>query len=125
MPRPSHVRDAVVSELSAADHHLWSVDEVLESIQGKGVRADFSSVFRSLVWAQGRGLVERVELGDGKTRFESAGGHHEHAQCEHCGAVAEIPECLVEEATERLQSETGFAVHTHRLVLVGLCPNCQ
>ncbi|MDP9326467.1 MAG: transcriptional repressor [Candidatus Dormibacteraeota bacterium] len=125
MPRPSHVRDAVVSELSAADHHVWSVDEVLEAIQRRGVPADFSSVFRGLQWAEKQGVVQRVELGDGKARFEVAGGHHEHAQCERCGTIAEIPECLVEEATERLQSETGFAIRAHRIVLVGLCPNCQ
>jgi Fur family ferric uptake transcriptional regulator len=125
MARPSHVRDAVVQELSGTDHHAWSVDEVLDTIESHGVHADFSSVFRSLLWAEGKGLVQRVELGDGKTRFEAAGGHHEHAQCERCGAVAEIPECLVEEATERLQSETGYAIRAHKIVLVGLCPNCQ
>jgi Fe2+ or Zn2+ uptake regulation protein len=125
MPRPSHVRDAVLSELGEIEHHLWSVDELLGAIQKRGVSADFSSVFRSLLWAEGKGLAQRVELGDGKARFESAGGHHEHAQCERCGAVAEIPECLVAEATERLQSETGFTIRAHRIVLVGLCPNCQ
>jgi Fur family ferric uptake transcriptional regulator len=125
MPRPSHVRDAVVIELTAADHHVWSVDEVLLAIQRRGIRADFSSVFRSLLWAEGQGLVQRVELGDGRARFEGSGGHHEHAQCESCGAVAEVPECLVEAATARVQSETGFTIRAHRIVLVGLCPNCQ
>lgn len=98
---------------------------MLVALQGRGVPADFSSVFRSLQWCEGEGLVQRVELGDGKARFESADHHHEHAQCELCGAVTEIPECLVADSTERLQSQTGFAITSHRIVFLGLCPNCQ
>ncbi len=125
MARPSHVRDAVVQKLDETGHHVWSVDDLLQTLQRHGVQADFSSVFRSLQWCEGQGRVQRVELGDGKARFESAGGHHEHAQCESCGAVTEIPECLVADATERLQAQTGFAIKAHRIVFVGLCPNCQ
>ena len=98
---------------------------MLAAIEARRIRADFSSVFRSLLWAEGQRIVQRVELGDGKARFEAAGGHHEHAQCERCGTIAEVSECLVEEATQRVQAETGFAIRDHRIVLVGLCPNCQ
>lgn len=98
---------------------------MLSDLLAGGVRADFSSVFRSLVWSEGQGLVQRIELGDGKTHFDLRGDHHEHAQCERCGAVTEIPGCLLNDATRRLRALTGFTVNSHRLVLVGLCPNCQ
>ena len=125
MPRPSHVRDAVSSRLREAARHSWTVEEMLADLDQAGVAADFSSVFRSLVWSESQGAVQRVDVGDGRTRFELTGEHHEHVQCERCGRVTEVPGCLVEDATSQLRSLTGFSVSAHRLVFVGLCPACQ
>jgi Fe2+ or Zn2+ uptake regulation protein len=98
---------------------------MLSDLRSGGVGADFSSVFRSLVWSESQGMLQRVDVGDGRSRFELLAEHHEHVQCERCGVVTEVPGCLVTDATRRLERLTGFAVSTHRLVFLGLCPNCQ
>ena len=124
MARPSHVRDAVRLRIAGDPRHGWSVDELKAELEEAGLRPDYSSVFRALVWLEEHGLIESVDLGDGKTRYESARAHHEHVQCERCGAVGEVPGCLVEESAANIESSTGYRLTSHRLVLSGVCPNC-
>lgn len=125
MSRPSHVRDAVRARLEDRAHHGWSIDELKDDLAAVGVSADYSSVFRAVVRLEELGLAQRVDLGDGKGRYEAAGAHHEHVQCERCGEVGIVPDCVVEEAAARIESATGFVVSDHRLVLMGICPACR
>jgi len=86
--------------------------------------ADFSSVFRALRRLEDEGTVLRIDLGDGKARFEPTGEHHEHVRCERCGAVAAVPGCLVESSTA-VERRTGFTITGHRLLFAGICPECR
>jgi Fe2+ or Zn2+ uptake regulation protein len=124
MARPSHVRDAVRGALADSSRHDWSIDDVLAELRARGVAADFSSVFRALAFLEREGAVSRVELGDGKARFESTHGHHEHVRCDSCGAVAAVPGCLLEDARPRVERQTGFSINGHNLLFTGLCAGC-
>ncbi len=125
MPRPSHVRDAVQGVLGDPGHHSWTVEEMLAELGRRGVTADFSSVFRGLAWCERERLAQRVELGDGRARFEALTDHHEHAQCQRCGTVVEVRGCQVDAVSRRLEKETGFRSSAHRLVFLGLCAACK
>lgn len=71
-----------------------------------------------------RGKLVRVDLGDGRARFEPRGSHHEHIVCSECGTVAEVPGCLVGQALPEVERTTGFSVTGHRLTFSGLCGSC-
>ncbi len=87
--------------------------------------ADFSSVFRALRRLEDEGAVVRIDLGDGKARFERTAEHHEHVRCERCGAVAAVPGCLVESSAPAVERRTGFEITGHRLLFAGICPECR
>jgi Fur family ferric uptake transcriptional regulator len=82
-------------------------------------------VFRALTRLEEEGAVERVELDDGKARYEVAGEHHEHIRCEGCGSIAPVPCGLVGEVLPAVQRRTGYEISSHRLVLSGRCPACS
>ena len=106
--------------------HLWSLDELLDRVREETGTGDYSTVFRAVAFLEERGLVQRVELGDGRSRYEPSHDHHDHVRCTRCGRVDESGEaCLVAEAAERVGAATGFAVAGHHLVFTGLCPDCQ
>jgi Fe2+ or Zn2+ uptake regulation protein len=71
MSRPSHVRHAVAALLTASDRHGWSIEEVDRGLKERGVKADSSSIFRALTHLERAGLLDRVELCDGKARYEA------------------------------------------------------
>lgn len=121
--RPSHIRPALTEVLAHEDRHDWTIEGLREALAMRDVPADFSSVFRALRQLERDGAITRIDLGDGKARFEPVGDHHEHVRCERCGAVEAVPGCLVEESV--VERRTGFAVTGHRVLFAGICPRCR
>jgi Fe2+ or Zn2+ uptake regulation protein len=119
------VRAAVASLITAGEsRHDWSIEDLLQELEAAGRGADFSSVFRALALLEESGDVRRVDLGDGKSRFEAAGKHHDHVRCGDCGAVAGVPCSMVDRIADRVERQTGYAVSGHQLVFTGRCPEC-
>src|SRR5258706_8279291 len=115
MARRSPVRDAVGEVMQRGDHRAWLIEELLTEVRRTGHRTNWSSIFRAVVALERAGAVHRVDLGDGRHRYELTGEHHEHIQCLRCGRVAEIAGCLLADTATRVQRLTGFQVTDHRL----------
>ncbi len=101
--------------------HALTLTELHEALSRRGVRASFSSVFRAVEHLEREGRVARVDLGDGRSRFEAAGPHHDHLRCESCGRIEALPRCPV---TVDPPAPRGWYLHRHALVVSGLCPGC-
>ena len=105
-----------------------SVQEIHDAVRADGARVGIASVYRALEGLGELGLVERVDLGDGVTRFEPARGgehHHHHFLCGDCGKVEPFADPALEDALERLAGGRGFAVEGHDVVLRGACDDCR
>jgi Fe2+ or Zn2+ uptake regulation protein len=125
MSRPSHVRDAIAQLISSSPRHDWSADSVLAALSARAVPADYSSVCRGLTRLEQTGVIRRVNLGDGKTRYEADHEHHEHVRCERCGLVAAVPGCSLPSARERAEAATGYVITGHHVLFSGLCATCS
>lgn len=125
MSRPSHVRNAVATLLTTSHRHGWSIDEVHQALRGRGIKADPSSIFRALGHLERAGTLDRVELADGRVRYEAHQEHHEHIVCTRCGAIAPIHGCVVPGAQAEIASSTGYLVSGHQILFEGLCPVCS
>ena len=124
LSRPSHVRNAVATLLTRSHRHGWSIDEVDQALRGRGIKADPSSIFRALGHLERAGTLDRVELADGKVRYEVHQEHHEHIRCTRCGEIAPIPGCVVPEPQAAIVTSTGYLVSGHRVLFEGICPVC-
>jgi len=124
MPRPSPIRDALRKILSSPEHQAWSLEQLQERVRSAIGAGDYSTVFRAVTALEAEGAVQRVDLGDGLSRFEARREHHEHVRCDSCGRVAEVPGCVVVDATREIEARTGYRVAGHSLVFSGLCPDC-
>jgi len=88
-----------------------------------------ATVYRSMHLLESMGMVKRVELGEGGSRFEllreGDDGHHHHLVCTRCSDIVELDECFPDELQERIAARSGFKSVTHKLEFFGLCPRCQ
>ena len=71
MARPAHVRTAVERILESSDCPGWSVESLADTLNAAGVEASFSAVWRALQHLERAGVATRVDLGAGKTRYDS------------------------------------------------------
>jgi Fur family transcriptional regulator, ferric uptake regulator len=125
--RSGTARREVVEFLDRQDCCLSAL-EIHDALRGGGARVGIASVYRTLEGLDRRGLVERVDLGDGVTRFEPKRGadhHHHHFLCDDCGKVEPFADSALEAALERLAGGRGFAVAAHDVVLRGACGDCR
>ncbi len=125
MPRPSPIRSAVKNLLSQSTTHGLTLEQLKQNLENSGLNPDFSSIYRAVTALEQQGFVERVDLADGKVRYEKSQEHHEHVRCNNCGTIASIPGCLLESAFQTVTETTGYKLSTHSLLLEGSCPNCQ
>jgi Fe2+ or Zn2+ uptake regulation protein len=125
MARRSPVRDSVRALLEEQERRPWSAEELLTEMARRHIRGDYSTVFRALSALEREGVAARVDLGDGRQRFEAKTEPHEHIRCQRCGRIAEVPDCLLGDSASRVRRLTGFVVTQHRLLLSGLCPSCR
>lgn len=125
MARRSPVRDAVRALLEEEESRPWSAEELLAEMARRRLRGDYSTVFRALAALERQGAAARVDLGDGRHRFEAKSEQHEHIRCQRCERIAEVPACLLDGCASRVRELTGFVVTHHRLLLSGLCPDCR
>ena len=125
--RSGSARRAVV-ELLGRQGCCLSAQEIHDHLRAAGPRVGIASVYRALEGLDELGLVQRVDLGDGVSRFEPAhadGDHHHHLVCDDCGKVEPFEDPTLESAIELVAAGRGYAVAAHDVVLRGACGDCR
>ncbi|MDW8141691.1 MAG: Fur family transcriptional regulator [Candidatus Bipolaricaulota bacterium] len=91
-------------------------------------RLGLVTVYRTLALLEELGLAQRVHTETDCHSFapvRAPEGHHHPLICKECGRVEEFSQCGSERLLARLQRETGFAIESHHLEVIGYCPKCQ
>ena len=119
-------RLAVAEVVLLRDRHL-SAEEIEQELAAKDVSVGTATVYRTLDVLVRSGLVVERDFGEGFKRYESARGipQHEHLPCTVCGKVTEFRDERLERMTTLLAEAHGFARQRHRLVIYGVCGECQ
>ena len=119
-------RLAVAEVVLLRDRHL-SAEEIEQELAAKDVSVGTATVYRTLDVLVRSGLVVERDFGEGFKRYESARGipQHEHLLCTMCGKVTEFRDERLERMTTLLAEAHGFARQRHRLVIYGVCGECQ
>lgn len=125
--RSGGARRVVVEFLGRQDCCL-SAQEIHDAVRGEGGRIGIASVYRALEGLDELGLAQRVDLGDGVSRYERSdprGEHHHHLVCDSCGKVEPFEDRAIEDAIERVAGGRGYEVAAHDVVLRGACGDCR
>ena len=124
--RAGGARGAVIDLLSKQRCCL-SAQEVSDRLDRAGTDVGLASVYRALDLLHEMGLVQRVEIGEGGSRYEPVlpgGEHHHHAVCDSCGKVTEFEDEKLERALERLSGRLSYSMRAHDIVIRGDCARC-
>lgn len=102
--------------------------EIAALLDERGRGVGLASIYRALELLERLRLVQRVDVGEGVTRYEPAhpgGEHHHHLVCESCGGVSAFEDQGLERAIERLARRVDYAIDAHDVTLRGECPACR
>ena len=96
-----------------------SVPEIL-----KKIKANKTTIYRELDKFVSDGLINEVEFGDGKKRYEIEKSHHHHLVCKSCGKIENI-EIDEEKLLKKIKAQSTFLIEKHSIEFFGKCSTCK
>ncbi len=113
-------RRVVARVLSEADDHP-DAEEVYRRASALEPKISIATVYRTLRIFEDAGILQRLEFGDGRARFEKAeSDHHDHLIDTESGKVIEFQNAQLEELQEQIAAGLGFRLVGHRMELYGV-----
>ncbi|NNK77249.1 MAG: transcriptional repressor [Litoreibacter sp.] len=97
----------------------------VEELHARAAKVDpgisIATVYRTVKLFEEAGILERLEFGDGRARYEDAErDHHDHLIDMQTGEVIEFVDPEIEELQERIARRLGYDLKGHRLELYGV-----
>jgi Fur family transcriptional regulator, peroxide stress response regulator len=115
-------RRAIIEYLQAAIHHP-TAEEVLRAVNEKFPMTSRATVYNTLNWLKGEGMVKEMYEG-GLVRFDPNTSDHHHFVCRRCGRVEDVESELI--GNYQIDPLPGnHTVENFEVILRGICADCQ
>ncbi|MBT7422651.1 MAG: transcriptional repressor [Candidatus Marinimicrobia bacterium] len=124
--RYTQQRQLIWDELCSSEEHR-DAEEIYLSLRKEGVNASRATVYRTIDVLVKNKLVRKLDLGDGKSRYENKidSTHHDHLICVKCGKIEEFMNDKIEAIQDDIVKSFGFKMIRHIHQLFVLCDKCQ
>ena len=123
--RYTHQRQAVWDELSTSDEHR-DAEEIYLALHNSELNVSRATVYRTIDVLVKNNLVRKLELGDGRARYEHKMdiAHHDHLICVQCGKIEEFMDNMIENRQEMIVQKFGYKLIRHIHQLFVICDEC-
>ncbi len=113
-------RRVIAQVLSDSDDHP-DVEEVYRRSSEVDPKISIATVYRTVRLFEEAGIVERLDYGDGRARYEEASeDHHDHLIDVQSGKIYEFHDDEIEELQRKIAEKLGFKLVDHRMELFGV-----
>jgi len=113
-------RRTIAAVLEESDDHP-DVEELHARAVARDRGISIATVYRTVKLFEEAGILEKVEFGDGRARYEDAEReHHDHLIDLQSGEVIEFCDAEIEALQEKIARELGYRLKGHKLELYGV-----
>ncbi len=113
-------RRVIARVLEDSDDHP-NVEELHARATAIDPRISLATVYRTVKLFDESGILDRIDFGDGRARYEDAEReHHDHLIDLTTGQVIEFVDPEIEALQERIARRLGFRLQGHKLELYGV-----
>ena len=117
---------SIIIEFLSNSKSPVDVEQIISFLRSKKLNTNKVTVYRIIELLLQNGIVERLEFGEGKYRYEfKTNHHHHHLVCTSCGRVQDVEANVVEKLENEIQKNKNFKVQSHSMEFFGLCSACQ
>ena len=104
---------------NAADHP--DVEELYKRASKIDPTISIATVYRTVKLFDEAGILDKLEFGDGRARYENAEReHHDHLIDINSGRVIEFMDSDIEKLQEKIAQKLGYRLMGHKLELYGV-----
>lgn len=109
-------RQTIIKVIEESEDHP-DVDQLYRRSVELDDTISIATVYRTVKLLEEAGVIERLEFGDGRARYEESGEHHEHLVDIETGEVIEFYDEALETMKEQIAERMGYELVDHRLEL--------
>ncbi len=119
-PARSAISNFLINSPSPVD-----AEQIINYLRSKRLHTNKVTVYRYLDALFKGGILDRIDFGEGKYRYEFKKEHHHHLICNKCARVEDVSGEYLSDLESKIRKENGFLIKSHSLEFYGLCKNCQ
>ena len=110
----------MIAAVLESSHGHPDVEELYARASSKDPGISLATVYRTVKLFEETGILEKLEFGDGRARYEDADrDHHDHLIDLATGQVIEFVDPEIEALQEKIAERLGYRLKGHRLELYG------
>ena len=119
-------RVEIFREVCDSDEHR-EAEEIYLALRERDVHVSRSTVYRTMNILYQHDLVRRMNIGDGKWRYEHwlDCHQHDHLICIRCGTIVEFMNPQIEGIQKDVADKFNYKLVKHVHQLFGLCKQCR
>lgn len=122
-------RRAVLDIIIENEGKHLSTEEIYDLVKKDCPEIGLATVYRTLQLLEEMNLIFKLNLNDGKNRYELSHAeedhHHHHLICTKCGRIIEVEGDLLEILEKEVEKKYGFRITNHILKFFGYCNKCE
>jgi|TARA_B110000196_G_C20711687_1_gene459975 Fur family ferric uptake transcriptional regulator len=111
-------RKIILEVIESSEDHP-DVDEIYRRAVAKDKSISIATVYRTIKLFEEANIIEKLDIGDGRARYEEAGAHHEHLIDVDTGDIIEFQNEELEEMKRQVALKMGYELVDHKLELFG------
>lgn len=113
-------RRTIAKVIEQSDDHP-DVEELYARAVAQDAGISIATVYRTVKLFEEAGILDKLEFGDGRARYEDAErDHHDHLIDMNSGEVIEFVDAEIEALQEKIAQKLGYELRGHRLELYGV-----
>ncbi len=116
--RMTNQRRIIIELIDDSDDHP-DVDTIYRRAIEIDNTISLATIYRTVGVLEQAGIIDKLDVGDGKARYELSGEHHEHLVDVDSGEIHEFQHEELEALKEKIALDMGFELVGHRLELFG------
>lgn len=101
-----------------------TAEAVYEDARREDPHISRGTVYRNLNLLDELGEIRRLSMPGGADHFDNQTKNHYHFYCRNCGKTVDADLPYDETLNAATVGLPGYRTEWHRLILVGLCPDC-
>ncbi|MEM6482366.1 MAG: Fur family transcriptional regulator [Pseudomonadota bacterium] len=118
--RMTDQRRTIAAVLEESEDHP-DVEELYARASARDPAISIATVYRTVKLFEEAGILDKLEFGDGRARYEDAErDHHDHLIDLNSGEVIEFVDAEIEQLQERIATKLGYRLKGHKLELYGV-----
>ena len=124
--RYTQQRQEIWNELRSSSEHR-DAEEIFFTLRKRGLNISRATVYRTIDVLVKNKLIDKLDIGDGRARFEynDKYAHHDHLICNSCGKIIEFHSKDIENYQKQIAKRHKFQLINHNHQLYGICEDCQ